>query len=393
MKELTYKDTTRFSSHYGINEETNLQYGYDFRLPVYRREVFKRFYHFHNVYLSHPGFVYAAFPFLKKELNWNKEQLLWACFLNGVCQNIVTTQTLMEVFPTLPQSKEEVVEIHNYVMNNWQQLEWDMDRKYTKSKMGKIVESYLQNLNGLNQETFFNDHTIHENKFANFRCLWDKVFNDFFLFGRLSTFSYLEYLRIAGIDIDCDSLFLEDMNGSKSHRNGLCKVLGRDDIDWHDKLNPNFLGDYSHVLEWLKTEGQVLLEEYKKEYPNDDASYFTLESTLCCYKSWFRKDRRYPGVYLDMHFKRIKRAEEKWAGKKKFDLQWEMRKTNLPEYLRVENNPNDPTHNETGLSKEKQNHFRLTGQPIMMDLLWPCFKNDFNEKYYHNSTGLMSFYG
>jgi len=397
MIELAYKSPIRYSEHYGIPESKELIYGMDFRLPQYRREVFKRFYHFHNIHKSHPGFVYAAFPFLQKQLNWTIEQLLWACFLNGICQNIVTTQVLMEQFPNIPNTKNEIKDIHDFVMIHWEQLEWDMDRKYTKSKMGQIIQSYVDNVSGSidgTQQKFFAGVMMKgQNKYEKFRFLWDYVMENFFLFGRLSTFSYLEYLRIAGLDIDCDSLFLEDMNGSKSHRNGLCKVLGRDDLDWHDTINPGFDGDYSFTLEWLKKEGEILLKECAKEYPNDDVSYFTLESTLCCYKSWFRKDRRYPGVYLDMHFKRIKRAEEKWKGQRKFDIQWEMRQAYLPKYLRVEDNPNDPTHKQTGLSKEKQNHFRLTGQPIMMDLLWPSvFKNNFNENYYHSKEGLLEFY-
>ena len=70
--------------------------------------------------------------------------------------------------------------------------------------------------------------------YENFNRLWDVVRKDFYSFGRLSAFSYLEYLRIMGLNLDCPTLFLRDMQGSKSHRNGLAKVLGRDDLDWHD---------------------------------------------------------------------------------------------------------------------------------------------------------------
>jgi len=42
--------------------------------------------------------------------------------------------------------------------------------------------------------------------------------------------------------------------------------------------------------------------------------------------------------------------------------------------LRLEDSPNDP-----GLKPPKQNHYRETGQVIMMND-WPCFKNDFNDK-------------
>jgi hypothetical protein len=35
------------------------------------------------------------------------------------------------------------------------------------------------------------------------------------------------------------------MKGSQSHRNGLAKVLGRDDLDWHDSNPTGFDGKYT----------------------------------------------------------------------------------------------------------------------------------------------------
>jgi hypothetical protein len=169
-------------------------------------------------------------------------------------------------------------------------------------------------------------------------------------------------------------LFLDDISGSKSHRNGLCKVLGRDDLDWYDvKDSPNaqFPGYSSHVLEWLEREGQILLSEAKARIPHHDVSYFTLESTLCCYKSWHRPNRRYPNVYMDMFYNRIKYAEQEWGNK--FEMFWKMREECLPEHLRLECNPGD-----VGLVKEKQNHYLTTGEVIMMEKEWECFKNEYN---------------
>jgi hypothetical protein len=168
------------------------------------------------------------------------------------------------------------------------------------------------------------------------------------------------------------------MGGSKSHRNGLCIVLGRDDLDWHSKLNPNFPGYTKDDIAWLKLEGEKLLGEAKTRFAGrdfyKDVSYFTLESTLCCYKSWHRKNRRYPNVYMDMFYNRIKKMESIWGAEKDFTLFWDARKVNLPNYLRLEDNPSDP-----GLAPDKQNHYLQTGQVIMMDKDWDCFKNDFND--------------
>ncbi len=60
-----------------------LEYGMDFREPEYRREVFLRFYQFHTEFKLHPGLVYLLIPYMRKRLDWNLEQLLWFCFING----------------------------------------------------------------------------------------------------------------------------------------------------------------------------------------------------------------------------------------------------------------------------------------------------------------------
>ena len=182
--------------------------------------------------------------------------------------------------------------------------------------------------------------------------------SDFAYFGRLATFSYTEYLRIAGLNIDCDKLFLHDINGSKSHRNGLCKVLGRDNLDW---TKQNEVEYSKELINWLEIEAEKLLAEAKDKIKDKDVCYFTLESTLCCYKSWHRKNRRYPNVYNDMFYDRIKRAERLW-GEQDYSLFWEARKKYLPEHLRLEDNPLDK-----GLHKDKQNHYRKTGEVIMME--------------------------
>ena len=84
---------------------------------------------------------------------------------------------------------------------------------------------------------------------------------------------------------------------------------------------------------------------------------------------------------MDMFHDRIRYAESEWGNK--FQKFWEMRKECLPEYLRLEDNSLDP-----GLSSLKQNHYRLTGQVIMMDKDWSCFKNHFNS----GATNLESFF-
>ncbi len=354
-------------------EVSDLQAGFDFRQPIYRREVFLRFYEYHLKYRSHPGAVYFAFPWLSNHMNMNEEDKLWIAFINGCSQNIVTSYFIFKKFPSVKDLN--VDELDSWWNDNHQKFKagsgWDTDRKYFKiGKTGfpQCVASYKKVVDTYGSQKAMYDSVCNTtDKYQNFRNAWSFVRNNFMSFGRLSAFSYLEYLRIQGVNVDCDNLFLDDISGSRSHRNGLCKVLGRDDLDWWKddvKYSPD-------ILEWLKEEGRILLAEAADRIDHPDVSYFTLESTLCCYKSWHRPDRRYPNVYMDMFYNRIKYAESEWGNQ--FQLFWDMRKECLPEHLRLEHNPDDP-----GLSKVKQNHYRLTGEVIMMDNEWSCFKNGFN---------------
>lgn len=357
----------------GIPEISELEPGLDFRKIEYRREVFLRFYEFHTKYNAHPGAVYYAFPYIFSKLGMDLEERYWFCFINGVCQNVVTTYELFIRFPQPPTEEGRMAAFSDFFRSNYKKFGWDTDRRYAKNNFEKIVSHYIGLLNGRSQEDFFNSIMNVGDPFGNFNRVWEMVMKDFHMFGRLSTFSYLEYMRIAGLNIECDSLFLTDIDGSKSHRNGLCKVLGRDDLDWHDKLNPEFDGRYTdEQLYWLECEGAELLAEAGARFPG--TTYFTLESTLCCYKSWHRKNRRYPNVYNDMFANRINTHAKNWGPfHPTVKFFWDMRKEVLPEHLRVEDNMFDP-----GLAPEKQNHYITTGQVIMMDKEWPCFANNFN---------------
>lgn len=346
----------------------------DFRLPVYRREVFLRFYEFHLKYKAHPGCVYYLFEFLAKKYEWTLEDRLWFAYINGNTQNPVTSWLIWREFPSF--SDLNVMALARWFEENYQRLAFDTDRRYFKKSFIACVENYHRLMTGRSQESFFN--ATGGSGTSNFKRLWERANRTFIYFGRLSVFSYLEYLRISGLRVECNQLFLDDINGSKSHRNGLCKVLGRDDLDWHDS-NPGFDGRYdAALLKGLAHEGELLLEDArarmaKKPY-GKDVGYFTMESALCTFKSWHRPNRRYPNVYNDMLVERIKLAEKHWGP---LPIFWEARQASLPKALLLEENPKDP-----GVKPEKQNHYRLTGQVIMMDKQcggWDCFKNDFND--------------
>lgn len=358
----------------GIPEGLDLKYGMDFRLPQFRRETFHRFYEFHLRYRTSPGLVYLIIPTLRDVLGWSEEETLWFCFLNGNTQHAPTSFIIKQHFPTVQSARPSLLE--KFVNDNWERLEFDSDRRHFKQHLVACVTQYREFLRGGTQRELF--ERIYRGAPTDgdrFMQVWSYLHANLKYFGRLSVFSYMEYLRIAGLPLECPTLFLFDLDGSKSHRNGLSKVLGRDDLDWHDS-NPGFKGYAPGELAWLEQEGGLLLAEAQaravgKEWERD-VGYFTMESALCTYKSWHRPNRRYPNVYADMMLGRIERTEARWPDQP-LSIFRSLRLW-LPEHLRLENNPGDP-----GVKPEKQNHYLKTGQAIMMDVEWPCFKNDFND--------------
>ncbi len=374
----------------GIEEVQDLKGGMDFRKPEYRREVFLRFYAFHLKYKSHPGAVYYLMPWLSDKLSLTQEQKLWLAFINGCTQNLCTTWVIFNVFPDFSSVTEDSLE--TWHRQYWKRLDYDIDKRYSKGHFVENFVNYKKNLGGLTQEQFFFDKHGSNTPEENFMPLWDKVMKDFHLFGRLSTFSYLEYLKIMGVNIECNDLFFDEIEGSKSHRNGMLKVLGRDDLELH-KSNEVLKTHSRQIVEWVEAEAEKLLLEAKRRFKDEaffnDVNYFTLESTLCCYKSWHRPNRRYANVYNDMFYHRIKKAETLgWEDHGiDFDLFWWARRECLPAYLRLEDNPSDPTSDtnrftEKSLFKEKQNLYRETGEIPMMGFFDPIFENNFNKTYY-----------
>ncbi len=350
-----------------MTDVRQLEPGLDFRLPAYRREVFMRFYEFHLRWAAHPGAVYYAIPQLFARMDVDAEQRLWMLYLNGCTQNIVTTFLLAKAFPDLHSI--DLASLEEFMNDNWKRLQWDVDRRYVKARIVEMVDNYRRVVDG-DQQAYFGRLANHDDPRVNFRSVWSAVLGNFRFFGRLSTFSYLEYLRIGGVPLDCDNLFLYDITGSKSHRNGICKVYGRDDLDW-TKTNPV---RYTPAhLRWATDCGAELLAEARDRIDHPDVSYFTLESTLCCFKGWHRVGRRYPNVYNDMFADRIRWSEER-MGDADVSMFWEIRRDFLPAHLRLEDNPRD-----VGLKPLKQNHYLQTGEVIMMHRDWPCFRNAYND--------------
>ncbi len=359
----------------------DLKPGTDFRLPEYRREVFLRHYLWMHRWRAFPGAVYYLLPALRERYGWSQEEALWFAFLNGNTQHPVTSLILHQVCPE-PSSIKAVRAMIALYRAHYDRLAFDTDRRHWKKALPEAVESYLRAYHrfGRSQAQMW-DKAAEKG----FKGVWSQA-TALYGFGRLSAFSYAEYLRIMGVPFDCDDLFLSDRSGSRSHRNGLCIVTGRDEFDWHAS-NPGFNGRYPpSVLERLEDEAWGLLAEARnravgEDYLND-IGFFTLESALCTYKSWHRPNRRYPNVYNDMLYDRLKSYEVRYPAAPT-DVFWEIRRQRLPKHLRLEDNPGDP-----GCVAVKQNWYRTTGQVPVMGHDDPVFWSGFDEQVAMGTFGL-----
>jgi hypothetical protein len=321
----------------------------DWRMPENKREAFLTFYRFHLEHQSHPGCVYALLPAIAEAFNMNDEQRAWLVWLNGNTQNAVTSLLLLEAAPH-PHLWRQAVDFWN---EHFKALEWDTDRRHQKSKFGEATEKWFLD-HGLTGA----DDGWAEAAAKGWKATWDYAFSQPHM-GRLSAWSMIEYARILlpGVP-DSDTWMLEDKSGSKSHRNGIAVVAGYDATYW-DADTPDMLG----IVPDLEAYADGLLAEV--DHP--DAGRLTMESALCTFKSWHKPNRRYPNVYSDMMYSRIKKAEARFG--RTFDLLWEARRRHLPEYLRLEDRPHDP-----GLSPLKQNWFLETGEVHYLHTLDPRFE-------------------
>lgn len=340
--------------------------GVDLRKPgPNRRELFLRFYEFHLRYRSHPGGVYYALPYLADAHGWDEEQRAWCAWINGNTQNPVTTLLLMEAGDR-PERADTML---NWFADHQPNLQWDTDRRYHRTKFINATLGYLDAISRAGGQGAYWRRAAR----GGWSSQWAAA-TALPTMGRLSAWSYLEYLRLLGVGnvSDSDTLMLGDRSGSKSHRNGLLLVDGQDDRMWW-KRNPDYRPDYTpDDLDHLASLGEDLLGEVRRRTNNHpDAGYLTLESALCTFKSWHVPNRRYAGVYNDLLHDRIRRAEGIHG--RRFDALWDARRDSLPEFLRMEDNPDDP-----GCVPVKQNHFLNTGRPVVIGHDYPDLTSEYD---------------
>jgi hypothetical protein len=347
---------------------TELTEGMDFRRTELRREVFLRFYEWSVRWGSFPGGVHYVLPYVAEAMELDLEQRFWLAWLNANTQNPVTSLLLLQEAPRLRDAERAVA----FWRRSYSLLDWDTDRRYHKARFSDAMDSYTSATAcscTMPQFRYFRDGQDWEQWWVRASALRTM--------GRLSTWSYLEYLRILLGQVvvpDAASLYLEDIQGSRSHRNGLALVTGHDHLVVDKQLGRPGITDAVYdrdVLEYLGEEAHGLFAEAQQR-AGAGASLLSLESALCTYKSWHKPNRRYPGVYNDMLYNRLITAENRWGHR--FDVLWEARARSLPARLLLEKQPYDP-----GLSPVKQNWYLQHGEVINMTEDWSCFQNGFEK--------------
>lgn len=325
----------------------------DWRLPAHRREAFLRFYAFHLEHRAHPGMVYSWLPAIADHLNADDDQRAWIVWLNANTQNPVTTLLLLQQADH-PARWRKVVDFWN---KHFVDLQWDTDRRHQKSKFGEATERWAAGRRPGDRWR----------SLETWPAAWNYATSLPYM-GRLSAWSMIEYARILfGPAVpDAPTMLLGDKAGSRSHRNGLALVDGYDSTFWG--VNDTPVGLYTDL--------EILADELLADVTVDSThaaegiSRLSLESALCTYKGWHKPRRRYPGVYADMAYDRLLWAEARHG--RRFDVLWDARERDLPEYLRLEASPYDP-----GCVPAKQDHYRLTGQPVMMERTYHDMQSEF----------------
>lgn len=343
----------------------------DWRLRENRREAFQRFYSFHLKYKSHPGMVYSFLPAIAEAYDLDADGRAWLAWLNGNTQNPAMSLLLLEAAPTHHEWQKAI----DFWDEHFKLMDFDTDRRHQKGKFGEATLRWAHTFGALGPATGWMEAGLE-----GWGQTW-KYSNAQPYMGRLSAWSMMEYARILlGSDTvpDMGDWLLHDKSGSRSHRNGIAVVAGYDATFWEADV-----ADMLGIVGQLECEADSLLMEARERNPgHPDVGRLTMESALCTYKSWHKPNRRYPNVYADMAYLRLKKAEARF-GKGRFDILWEARERDLPDYLRIEDNPQDP-----GLTAVKQNHYLETGQVIMMDREWPDMENSFNEGVHHGVYGI-----
>lgn len=325
----------------------------DYRLKENRREAFIRWYAWSLEFGDCDPAVWAT-NYLNSRYEHNSEQRLWLCWLYGNTYYLPTSWVLMNEFPDFELAT--VDRMTSWNTENYKRLRYQTDTKWSKGYLPEMFASYQQFIGNKSQRTRIESY-YGDNEKQSFDNLWTAVNDNYYKFGRYTSWFYLQHLKhTAGVKIEPTSLMLNDYSGSRSHRNGLLMALGQDDL-YDAKLTKV---EYSN----LEAVGLDILTEMRSRFPHliDQLDFFTMETSLCAFKKIFReRNGRYLGYYLDRQAEEIKRCElDGWFG-----IEWEVMWQARTETRNID------LVTKQGVNKGRFGDFLATGKLRGLDMLFP----------------------
>jgi hypothetical protein len=304
--------------------------------------------------------IYFMARHLFDRFGLDQEQRLWYCFLYAFTCNGPTSWAVFDRWPRV--TAVDVEAFQTWESANYSRLVFDTDTRYNRGHLYEVVSAYVKTLGGRTQAEFFAGLCNSHDPRVNFKRMWKEV-TSWYRFGRFAAFNYLEMLaECGGLELECDSLYLEEIGPSKSHRNGLILSLGMDHLDMHAS-NPVRVEHTPELIKYLTQQADSVLDTMRSTFPDiaSKVTYFTAETAWCAYKGFFRR-RRYLGFYLDHDCEMLKTAEEGWP-ELDWDPLWETRQKLHPQML-CENT------RHFGVSREAQDAFMDQGVMVNLGLFF-----------------------
>lgn len=256
--------------------------------------------------------------YLNDRYEHNSEERIWLSWLYANTYYLPTSWVLKNEFPDYELAT--VDRLTQWNTANYKKLRYQTDTKYNKGHLPVMYESYKAFMGKELQGDKLGSY-LEANPKKSFDNLWKVVNDNYYKFGRYTTWFYLQTLdATTEIKSYPTSLFLKDFSGSKSHRNGL--IMTMDKPDWY---NVNLTAAEYAFLEDFAEE---IMIEMREEFPelSTQINPYTMETALCAFKKIFRKSRgRYLGYYLDRQAEEItKVSQDGWNGIE-WDVLWQAR--------------------------------------------------------------------
>lgn len=327
----------------------------DYRQLENRRECFLRWWAWSVKFKEVDPDLWLANE-MANHYNLDTEQRLWISWLYGNTYHFATTWVIFSHFPKYHEVEFERLKEWNDA--NYKRLRYQTDTRWNKGFLPQMFQSYQSWVGEKQQFDTIFDYAVNQgpSNVEHFQQLWELATKKQLKFGRQCSWMYLQFLAgHAGVPIEPPGLALNDFSGSRSHRNGLCRALAKDEWIDQDLTKEQYA--------WLETEAAGLLKEAKERWSDiaDGFEYFSMETICCNFKKIFRDYKgKYLGSCIDTQSEEIMTVEnDGWNID--FDIMWKIREKVL-----------DPRLNKKcKVQKERFGEFIHTGKLRNIEWMFP----------------------